>query len=71
MAYVYFSNLFVVTVVLFWQMDMEATLVGVGEGREMVLRNTFLSEKQEPKNETEAFSFPSCLLGTLPLKTDI
>ena len=39
-------------------------------GREMVLRNTSLSKKKEPRNETEAFSFPSSLLWTLSLKID-
>lgn len=33
-----------------------------GEGRGIILRNMFLSEKKECRNEKEAFSFPSYLL---------
>lgn len=52
MAYVYFSNVFAVRVILFWQMYRETNLVGGGGGRGMVLRNIFLSEKKAPRNET-------------------
>lgn len=63
-------KLFAVRVILFWQMYKEANLVGGDKGREMVLRNVFLSEKKKLRNETEAFSFPPSLLWTLSLKID-
>lgn len=63
-------KLFAVRVILFWQIYKEANLVGGDKGREMVLRNVFLSEKKKLRNGTEAFSFPPSLLWTLSLKID-
>ena len=66
MAYVYFSNFFAVRVIQFWQMYREVSLLR-GVGREMVLRNIFLSEKKKPVNETEPFSFTPYLLWSLKI----
>lgn len=60
--YVHFSNYFAVLQIQFWQIYREVSMVGGYVGREIMLRNIFLSEKKVTGSEIVIFSFLLYLL---------